>query len=36
MPDVFDQLISPGNVDITKYSDSEILIPRNIVSDMVD
>ena len=36
MPDIFSLLKSLGNVDITRYSDSEILTPQNIVSDMVD
>ncbi len=36
MPDIFNILKSLGNVDITRYSDSEILTPQNIVSDMVD
>ena len=36
MPDIFSLLKTLGNEDITRYSDSEVLTPQNIVSDMVD
>ncbi len=36
MPDIFALLKTLGNEDITRYSDSEVLTPQNIVSDMVD